>query len=89
MTDAQRNDSVWLRVAGARDYTGGEAGARELALQPGDNYAKVSDAAEGIPKAYPSALSPQPSALSPQRSAPLALAPTWARALPTLNPDCT
>ena len=66
VTDAQRNDSVWLRVAGARDYTGGEAGARELALQPGDNYAKVSDAAEGIPKAYPSALSPQPSALSSQ-----------------------
>merc|ERR1719469_304456 len=27
VTDAQRNDSVWLRVAGARDYTG-EAGRR-------------------------------------------------------------
>jgi len=44
VTNAQRNDSVWLRVAGARDYTGGgvDSNARELVLQPGDNYAKVA-----------------------------------------------
>ena len=56
VTDAQRNDSVWLRVAGARDFTGGRPGsqARELVLQPGDNYAKVAAglAAKGWQRAY-------------------------------------